>query len=123
MSGTIFSGSYSSGVTLSNPAMENPATVTGTISVAAGPAPHGAIGTAWTVVDQGTIASSAGLGAALPSGGSISTTTNAQIAGNTVGADIYGAGGSVTNEARSAPQPVPACILVWVERSSIRQTD
>jgi T5SS/PEP-CTERM-associated repeat protein len=97
MSGTTLSGSYLTGVILSDPATQNPATVTGTISVPAGTALQGQAGTAWTVVDQGTISSTAGVGVALASGGSITTTANALIAGSTVGAYIYGATGGITN--------------------------
>ncbi len=97
MNGTTFSNSYSVGITLDNPSTELPATVTGTIDVAAGPALQGVTGTAWTVVDQGTIASTAGLGVALAGGGTIRTTANALIAGSTAGAYIYGAPGTVTN--------------------------
>jgi hypothetical protein len=114
MSGTTLSGSYLTGVILSDPATQNPATVTGTISAPAATALQGQAGTAWTVVDQGTISSTAGLGVALASGGGITTTANALIAGSTVGAYIYGASGSLTNAAPSLRARARACTLASV---------
>jgi hypothetical protein len=77
-----FSGSYSSGITLSN-ASYNPVSVTGTIDAATGTALYGTVGTAWTVSNQGTILTTdaTAQGISLASGGIVSNATGALIEG------------------------------------------
>lgn len=77
-----FSGSYSSGITLSN-ASYNPVSVTGTINAATGTALYGTVGTAWTVSNQGTILTTdaTAQGISLASGGIVSNATGALIEG------------------------------------------
>jgi collagen type I/II/III/V/XI/XXIV/XXVII alpha len=79
-----FGGSYSSGITLSN-ASYNPVSVTGTINVATGTALYGAVGTAWTLSNQGTILTTdtTAAGVSLASGGVVSNAIGALIEGYT----------------------------------------
>src|SRR5947199_10445030 len=102
-----FVGTYTSTQTLSNPATDNPAVVTGTISVnstsqyAVGL--NGSSGFAWTVSNLGTVQSigNQGIGIRLRSGGFITNGTNgsasALIKGSDLGVDVTGAAGTVTN--------------------------
>jgi hypothetical protein len=59
MSGTVFSGTYTNGVVLSDPATQNPATVAAsgyiTNTASAGIALYGEAGFAWTVTNYGTV--------------------------------------------------------------------
>ncbi len=91
MSGT-YSGSQSTPLNLS----ANPTTVTGTISVANGIAVIGASGTAWTLINQGVIASANNIGVSLASGGTVNNQSSGSITGFG-GVEIYGAAGTVTN--------------------------
>ena len=76
MSGTIFSGTYTNGIVLSDPATQNPATVTATGYItntgSARAALYGAAGFAWTVTNYGAIEAYGGTGISveLASGGS-----------------------------------------------------
>ena len=97
MAGTTFSGTFLSPVTLSNPALENPATITGKISVSSGTGLLGTSGTAWTIANQGTVGSTAGDGIDLASGGTVGNAAGGLIAGGAAGVSIYGGAGSVTN--------------------------
>ena len=91
MSGT-YSGSRSTPVTLA----ANPATVTGTISVASGIAVTGPSGTAWTLSNLGFIAAANNIGVSLASGGTVTNQSTGSISGYG-GVEIYGAAGTVTN--------------------------
>ena len=109
MAGTIYSGTYTTGITLSNPATQNPATVTatGVIDVNSSSAYYaaltGAVGTAWTLANLGTIESVGvkGVGIRLQSGGSVvnghSGATTGLIEGSFGGIQINGAAGTVSN--------------------------
>ncbi len=97
VSGTIFSGFYASGITLNNPS-ENPATVTGTVSVSSGAALTGAAGTAWTLGNSGTlIGSNYSYAVYLASGGIITNATTASLIQGGGGISIAGAAGTVVN--------------------------
>jgi hypothetical protein len=90
----IFSGSYSSGITLSNPSY-NPATVTGTISLATGGIALQAA-SAWSVFNSGRIISSYGYGVELTAGGYVRNRASGRIRGRTA-VGISGAAGTVVN--------------------------
>ncbi len=60
MAGTIYSGTYTTLIALTNPAAQRPATVTGTITNASGQGIFGNSDFAWTVDNQGTIESTGG---------------------------------------------------------------
>lgn len=98
MTGTIISGIYGVGITLSSPTC-NPATVTGLIDIGGGVALTGAAGTEWAIANSGTIQStgSAGYGIVLAAGGSVDNTSAALIYGAVAGVRIYGSTGSITN--------------------------
>jgi hypothetical protein len=99
MTGKTFSGSYSLGFTLSS-AGYDPVLVTGTFDVAAGVALYGASAIAWTITNQGTIASTdtaaTGAGISLTAGGTVSNETGALISGYT-GVFASGAAATVVN--------------------------
>ncbi len=69
MSGTTISGTYLTGITLSNAATQNPATVAAgaTLKSSSGAALAGVSGTDWTVANSGTVAGAA-IGISLASG-------------------------------------------------------
>ena len=73
MAGTIYSGTYTSGITLSNPATQRPVTVTGKISHANADAIIGTDAFAWTVNNLGTIENTGttGSGIQLLAGGTV----------------------------------------------------
>ena len=97
MSGTIYSGTITTGITLSDPATQQPATVsaTGNISVGRGYAITGLAGTAWTVSNAGTITGSY-YGITLASGGLVTNTSATAVIGAN-GVHIAGAFGTVVN--------------------------
>ena len=122
MAGTIYSGNYTSAISLTNPATQRPVTVTGTIDVANTGAMFGDPVFAWTVNNDGTIegTGSAGSGIQLANGGTVNNLVAgsvspggvsgaALIAGYKWGILINGAPGSVTNlgqiEATGANSP------------------
>ena len=102
----IYGGTYTSGILLSNPATQNPATVAATGYVtntaSAGIALYGEAGFAWTVSNYGTITGSYdGAGISLRAGGSIGNAKSAAIecepkTGFVTGAAIIIAGGPGT---------------------------
>ena len=98
MAGTIISGTYGVGITLSS-ATYNPATVTGVINIGGGIALTGPAGTEWAIDNTGTIEStgSAGYGIALAAGGSVDNASTGLIYGSVAGVRIYGSAGSITN--------------------------
>jgi hypothetical protein len=73
MAGTIYGGTYTSGITLSNPATQRPVTVTGKISRANADAIIGTDAFAWTVNNLGTIENTGttGSGIQLLAGGTV----------------------------------------------------
>ncbi len=73
MAGTTYSGTYTSGITLSNPATQRPVTVTGKISHANADAIIGTDAFAWTVNNLGTIENTGttGSGIQLLAGGNV----------------------------------------------------
>ena len=86
-----FSGTYTNGIVLSNPATQNPATVTATgyLSKYNGAALLGAAGTAWTIDNLGTVAGKgpAGNGIVLDGGGTIVNGQSGSSAGLIGGAN------------------------------------
>ena len=106
MAGTIYSGTYTTGILLSNPATQRPVTVTGKITNT-GDAIAGTDAFAWTVNNRGTIESTgttAGNAVRLGVGGAVNnlvaasgTTTPASLIEGYGGILIQGAAGGVTN--------------------------
>ncbi len=102
MAGTIYSGTYVSGIVLSNPATQLPATVTGRISNNNHSAIFGQAGVGWSVINQGAVENTgtAGFGVDLKGGGTVengpSGASTALIAGYG-GVAIAGGAGTVTN--------------------------
>ena len=97
MSGTTISGTYLTGITLSNAATQNPATITADATLSGGLV--GASGSYWTISNSGAIDNdSAGMIAVkLSGGGDLTNNASATIAGSLYG--VYSNGGSVTNAA------------------------
>lgn len=98
MAGTTISGSYTASITLSNPATQNPSTVssTGHINATSGSALYGANTAAWSIYNFGTLVGPA-RGIFLTAGGVISNAATGLISGGYRGIDITGAAGTVTN--------------------------
>ena len=98
MAGTTISGSYTTSVTLSNPATQNPATVssTGHINATSGSVLYGTNIAAWSIYNFGTLIGPA-RGIFLTAGGIISNAATGLISGGYRGIDITGAAGTVTN--------------------------
>ncbi len=73
MAGTIYSGTYTTGIALTNPATQRPATVTGKITTTNATALFGNADFAWTVNNRGTIENSGttGKGVQLLAGGTV----------------------------------------------------
>ncbi len=109
MTGTVFTGAYVDGIVLNNSATQKPATVagtgyvgnTGTAPLYNGDAIYGKSGTAWNVVNNGTIvsgsASGSSVGIRLKSGGAVTNGLTGSIAGVSAGIWIEGAAGTVAN--------------------------
>ena len=95
MAGTTISGSYTASVTLSNPATQDPATVTGHINATSGSALYGANATAWSIYNFGTLIGRS-RGVTLANGGTISNAAAGLISGNR-GIEITGSAGVVSN--------------------------
>src|SRR5579863_5366394 len=101
-------GTYTTTQVLSNPTLDNPATVTATgiidvnSTIANTVGLYGSAGTAWTITNLGTVESvgSLGIGIKLASGGAVtngsSGATSALIDGKT-GLEMFGAVGTVNN--------------------------
>ena len=105
MSGTTISGVYLTGITLSNAATQNPATIaTGATIKASGTALAGAAGTYWTIVNDGVV--SGAIGVSLASSGNVSNNAGASVTGTAYGI-LLGSGGqsfvgTVTNAASAS---------------------
>lgn len=109
MTGETLTGTYDAGVTLSNPSAQNPATLTGAITIANGT--DAASGTAlfgggtysWSFANQGTVSStgSVGVGVYLDDGGAVTNgvpgSTAAVVTASTLGVYINNTAGSVAN--------------------------
>ncbi len=87
MAGTIYSGTYLTGITLSNPATQRPVTVTGDIDVTNAEALFGDTSFAWTINNQGTIegTGTAGSGIQLVAGGVVNNESFSSGGGDPVG--------------------------------------
>ena len=96
MAGITLSGTYFGSVVLSNPATQDPVTVTSTARLGAGggTALAGAAGFGWAIDNSGTILTPGGFGISLASGGMIANTAGGLISGTYDG--IYSAGAAVT---------------------------
>src|SRR5688572_13838210 len=106
----VYSGTYNNGIIL-NSAAQNPATIAATGYVGNsgaypsynGDAIFGAAGTAWNVINHGTIVSGSGYyasfsaGIRLLSGGTVSNGSTGSIAGRRDGIWIEGGSGTVAN--------------------------
>jgi Ca2+-binding RTX toxin-like protein len=98
------SGTYTSYV-LSNPTVQNPATVTSSGRIAVNSPTAGAVGLlgtsgfAWTVSNAGTIEStgSTGVGVQLTAGGHLTNSASGLVAGTSVGLYVGGAAGTLVN--------------------------
>src|SRR5579872_56351 len=93
MTGTIISGNYSIGITLTDTA-SNPVSVTGNITVASGDALYGGAGSAsysWTIANAGTIGTggNAAGNAGLALGAELSSVSNGVVTNQAAGV-IYG---------------------------------
>jgi hypothetical protein len=101
MTGTVYSGTYTSSIVLFNPATQRPVKVTGKITNASGQGILGTAAFAWTVDNFGTIDSTgttAGQGIQLLAGGTVDNqTAGALIEGYNNGVLIEFAAGTVTN--------------------------
>ncbi len=107
MAGTIYSGAYTTGINLTNPATQRPATVTGKITSTNSAAIFGSAAFAWTVNNRGTIdnTGTSGNGINLLAGGTVNnlvaasgtTTPGSLIEGYFNGVQIQAATGSVDN--------------------------
>jgi fibronectin-binding autotransporter adhesin len=107
--GAVYSGTYANGIVLSNPAAQNPATVTATGSIGntGAPAIYGQSGTAWTIDNYGMIAGAQGPGIELLSGGVIDNSGSIIFLGGAPGrvppaVSISGAPGTLVNSGRLA---------------------
>jgi hypothetical protein len=92
-SGDVFAGTYSNGIALTNPATQNPATITATGNVSNdGYAISGNASQPWTIENLGTVSGqgSAGIGISLAAGGTITNGQNGSTNGY-----IYGYGGGI----------------------------
>ncbi len=106
MAGTIYSGTYVSGIVLSNSATQQPATIASGAYISnnlgpsySGDAVYGKSGTAWNVTNNGTVFTSypVGSGIELKSGGTVTNAASASITGHNEGVAIGGTVGAVTN--------------------------
>ncbi len=100
MAGTTISGSYTVGLTLSTPATQNPATISGTgrinVTATSGSALYGTKAAAWSVYNDGTVIGP-GYGVFLAAGGVVSNGSTGLITGGYRGVEIDGAPGTVRN--------------------------
>ena len=107
MAGKIYSGTYTTGINLTNPATQRPATVTGKITSTNSAAIFGSAAFAWTVNNRGSIdnTGTSGSGINLLAGGTVdnlvassgTTTPGSLIEGYFDGVLIQAATGAVSN--------------------------
>lgn len=109
MTGTIYSGTYPTGISLSNASTQNPATISAGTTVSntgtanGGHAIYGETGTAWSVVNYGNVTdfSTATAAVYLASGGSVTNGStsigSAQIIGAKTAITVNHAAGTVSN--------------------------
>ena len=101
MTGTTISGTYAFGITLSDAATQNPATVTGSglinVTSASSNGIYGSNATAWSIYNFGTV-SARSHGIFLAAGGTVANRAGT-ISGYYRGIDIIGGTGTVTNAA------------------------
>ena len=107
MSGKTYSGTYTTGINLTNPATQRPATVTGKITSTNSAAIFGSAAFAWTVNNRGSIdnTGTSGSGINLLAGGTVNnlvaasgtTTPGSLIEGYFDGVLIQAATGAVSN--------------------------
>ena len=108
MAGTVYSGTYTTGILLSNPATQRPATVTGTITDSTtGAALYGNVDVAWTVINQGTVentGTTGGTAIQLGAGGTVNNQIQPSVSpsGPTGGSLIEGYGGILIQGAAGA---------------------
>ena len=103
--GIIYPGTYTSGIVLSNPATQIPATVTATGRVTntttaqSGDAVYGTNAAAWNFTNLGTIDATGAVsdGVQFIAGGSVANGVGALISGVSTGVAITGAAGTVAN--------------------------
>jgi hypothetical protein len=111
VAGTIFSGTYTNGIVLSDPATQNPATVAAsgyiTNTASAGIALYGETGFAWTVTNYGTVEHQFMPAVELASGGDFTNRGVVYSSSSVVGLlipppaiAISGGAGGVTNSGR-----------------------
>ncbi|HEX3860168.1 MAG TPA: Ig-like domain-containing protein [Stellaceae bacterium] len=104
----IFAGTYTTGIVLSIPAAQNPATITGTGYVTntdaasyGGDAVYGLSGVPWRLTNIGTVQDTLAAGVFLASGGTVTNGVglgaSALITGYTAGVQIAGVAGTVLN--------------------------
>ncbi len=100
MTGTTIAGTYLTGITLSNPATQYPATIAGTglidVTSATGNGLYGTTAAAWGIYNLGTVMAPT-RGVFLTAGGIVHNETAALISGGYRGIDITGGAGTVTN--------------------------
>jgi hypothetical protein len=98
MSGTTISGSYTTGITLSNPATQNPATIsdTGNIDTTSASALYGTNVAPWSVYNGGTVIGHS-RGVFLTAGGTVSNAASGLISSLYRGVDVTGGSGIITN--------------------------
>ncbi len=104
MAGIVYTGTYHNGILLNNPTVQSTAIVTGYVgntgSSHKGDAIYGAVGTPWSVVNDGAIVANptlSSVGIDLRSGGSITNNETGSVAGQYAGIRIAGGPGTVTN--------------------------
>ncbi len=101
MTGTTISGAYAFGITLSDTATQNPATVTGSglinVTSASSNGIYGSSAAAWSIFNNGTV-SGRSHGIFLVAGGTVANQAGT-ISGYYRGIDIIGGAGTVTNAA------------------------
>lgn len=103
MAGTIVSGTYTSFVSLDNPATQRPVTVTGKITNASGQGIVGGPAFAWTVNNLGTIegnGATSGFGIQLLGGGTVNNAVAGLITGYNDAILIERAPGTISNLSR-----------------------
>ncbi len=105
LQGATVTGTYTNGIVLSNPATQNPTTVTAsgyvtnTTTAHNGDAVYGTTAAAWNVSNYGTLNAAGALsnGVFLSAGGTVANQISGSIAGGVHGVNITGGPGTVNN--------------------------